>query len=37
VFDRPWWRAYATTLAGRFTQDTIHVRALSITTPDEEP
>jgi hypothetical protein len=37
TFDRQWWRAYAATLAGRFSQDTIHVRALAIQTVDEEP
>src|SRR5688572_22475835 len=36
TFDRPWWRAYAKTLAVRFRQDTIHVRALPIEMPDEE-
>ena len=35
TFDRPWWRAYAKTLAERFQQDTIHVRALPIEMPDE--
>ena len=35
TFDRPWWRAYAKTLAERFLQDTIHVRALPIEMPDE--
>jgi hypothetical protein len=29
-FDRAWWRAYAATLAGRFRQDAIHVRAMAI-------
>ena len=29
-FDREWWRTYAATLARRFRQDTIHVRALPI-------
>ena len=33
TFDRRWWRAYAATLAGRFRQDTIHVRALPIEMP----
>jgi hypothetical protein len=32
-FDRPWWRAYATTLAARFEQESIHIRAL----PAEKP
>jgi len=36
TFDRRWWRAYATTLARRFRQDTIHVRALAVEMPGEE-
>jgi hypothetical protein len=35
-FDREWWRAYAATLAGRFGQHTIHVRALAIQTLDDD-
>jgi hypothetical protein len=35
-FDRPWWRAYAATLAERFRQDTIHVRAIEIQLLDDE-
>jgi hypothetical protein len=35
TFDRPWWRAYAATLARRFRQKTIHVRALPVDTPDQ--
>ena len=35
-FDRAWWRTYASTLAERFRQQTIHVRALPIQMPDEE-
>ena len=35
TFDRPWWRTYAMTLARRFHQDTIHVRAMSVDTPGE--
>jgi hypothetical protein len=35
-FDRTWWRTYAATLAQRFRQDTIHVRALAVDMPDEE-
>lgn len=35
TFDRQWWHTYAATLAARFGQDTIHVRALSIQTPEE--
>jgi hypothetical protein len=34
-FDRAWWRGYASTLAKRFQQDTIHVRALPIELLDE--
>ena len=37
TFDRPWWRSYVALLARRFGQETIHVRALSIETPNEEP
>ena len=29
-FDRTWWRAYAATLASRFQQDAIHVRAMTV-------
>ena len=29
-FDRGWWRVYAETLAERFGQDTIHVRAMTV-------
>jgi len=35
-FDRPWWRSYAITLAERFRQETIHVRAMPIQLLDEE-
>jgi hypothetical protein len=35
TFDRLWWRTYASTLARRFEQDTIHVRALPILMPDD--
>ena len=35
-FDRPWWRAYAATLAERFRQHTIHVRAIEIQLLDDE-
>jgi hypothetical protein len=34
TFDRPWWRSYSVTLAERFAQKTIHVRALPIEMPD---
>ena len=33
AFDRAWWRAYATTLAGRFDEQEIHVRALPAEMP----
>lgn len=36
TFDRRWWRGYAATLAHRFRQDSIHVRALPVEMPDEE-
>jgi hypothetical protein len=36
AFDRAWWRTYRATLAERFAQDTIHVRALPVEIPDEE-
>ena len=32
-FDRPWWRAYAATLAGRFDETEIHIRALPADVP----
>ncbi|MGQ0732833.1 MAG: hypothetical protein ACT4QD_04170, partial [Acidobacteriota bacterium] len=35
TFDRPWWRTYAVTLAERFGQDTIHVRAVPVDMLDE--
>jgi hypothetical protein len=35
TFDRQWWRAYSTTLAKRFSQDTIHVRAVPVEMLDE--
>ena len=35
-FDRAWWRTYAVTLAERFRQDSIHVRALEIQLLDED-
>ena len=37
TFDRRWWRAYATTLAQRFHQDTIHVRASEPWSRDSRP
>ena len=36
-FDRDWWRRYASTLAARFEQQAIHVRAFPIELLDEEP
>jgi len=33
TFDRAWWRHYARTLAERFAQDEIHIRALTVETP----
>ena len=35
-FDRPWWQHYASILAARFGQETIHVRAMPIELLDEE-
>ena len=35
TFDRAWWRTFSATLAQRFAQDTIHVRALRVEMPDE--
>jgi hypothetical protein len=32
-FDRQWWRAYAATLAERFDQEEIHIRAIAAETP----
>ena len=29
-FDRTWWQQYAATLATRFQQETIHVRAVKV-------
>ena len=34
-FDRGWWRTYAATLAERFGQDSIHVRAVPVDMLDE--
>jgi hypothetical protein len=33
-FDREWWHAYRKTLAERFAQKEIHVRAFAIETPE---
>jgi hypothetical protein len=35
-FDRAWWRAYSATLAERFEQEVIHVRALPVDVLDEQ-
>ena len=35
-FERGWWRAYCDTLARRFDQDAIHVRALQVEMLDPE-
>jgi hypothetical protein len=34
TFDRAWWRTYAGTLAERFRQEAIHIRALPALTPE---
>ncbi len=35
TFDRIWWRRYAVSLAERFHQESIHVRALPVEILDE--
>ena len=35
TFDREWWRTYAATLAARFDQKSIHVRAVPVNILDE--
>ena len=35
TFDRAWWRSYAATLAVRFDQESIHVRALPVDMLDK--
>jgi hypothetical protein len=35
TFDRAWWRPDAATLAGRFDQERIHVRAVPVDMLDE--
>jgi hypothetical protein len=35
-FDRGWWQAYQKTLAERFAQKEIHVRAFTIQTPEQD-
>jgi hypothetical protein len=34
AFDRRWWQRYVAVLAGRFSQDTVHVRSLPIDVVD---
>jgi hypothetical protein len=34
TFDRAWWRSYTATLAARFDQDSIHVRAVPVEMLD---
>jgi hypothetical protein len=34
-FDRIWWRTYQKSLAERFAQQEIHVRAFAIQTPED--
>lgn len=34
-FDRGWWRTYSATLAERFAQEAIHVRAVPIDMPSD--
>jgi hypothetical protein len=36
TFDRAWWRSYSAMLAQRFSQKTIHVRAMPVDLPEEE-
>lgn len=36
-FDRRWWRGYAATLAERFQQESIHVRALPVELLEDPP
>jgi hypothetical protein len=35
AFDRAWWRSYTDTLAKRFGQESIHLRAVSVELLDE--
>jgi hypothetical protein len=35
-FDRPWWKRYSATLAIRFRQQAIHVRALPVELLDPD-
>lgn len=34
-FDRAWWRSYAAVLAERFSQESVHVRALPVEMPGD--
>jgi hypothetical protein len=36
TFDRAWWRTYAVTLAERFRQESIHLRALTVEMLTEQ-
>jgi hypothetical protein len=36
TFDQAWWRTYAATLAARFAQERIHVRAVPVDMLEEE-
>ena len=36
TFDRAWWRTYAATLASRFNQESIHVRAVRVEMLDQD-
>jgi hypothetical protein len=35
AFDRTWWRDYSRTLARRFRQEAMHIRALPAETPED--
>ena len=35
TFDKAWWETYVATLAERFNQETVHVRALSVEMLDD--
>jgi len=36
VFDREWWRQYERTLAARFDQDIVHIRAIPVDMLDDQ-
>ncbi len=36
TFDRTWWRAYTATLAERFGQESIHLRAVPVEMLDDD-